>query len=104
MITAATYTITLGLESPAYSEQECRRIALQLAGQCFPAGHTITEATGRWESPERGLIDEPSLVVTVIGEGSAHRDAVKAFCQAYKEEAQQDAVLLQITHPETFWI
>lgn len=104
MSAATTYTITIGLESPTLSESECRTLALQLAGECFPAGHTVTEATGRWESPERGLVDEASLVITVIGEGQAYRQAVGRFCSGYKTGAAQDAVLLQISKPETLWI
>ena len=59
---------------------------------------------GRWQSPERGIVNEPSLIITVIGEGQAYRAAVGAFCFDYKELASQDCVLLQISQPETFWI
>ena len=104
MSTATTYTITIGLESPTLTPDQCRANALWLAGQCFPAGHTITEATGRWQSPDRGIVDEPSLVVSVIGEGQAHRRAVDQFCRSYKAICAQDAVLLQITRPETHWL
>jgi len=103
MSLATTYTITLGLESPKLTVEECRALALIAAAENFPSGHTITEATGRWTS-DRGVIDEPSLVITVIGEGSAHRDAVNLFCQTYKAGAFQDCVLLQITRPETIWV
>ena len=103
MSNTTTYTITLGLESPKLTVDECRALALIAAAKYFPSGHTVTEATGRWES-ERGIIDEPSLVITVIGEGSAHRAAVGKFCFDYKAGAFQDAVLLQITKPETIWV
>lgn len=105
MATAATtYAITLGLESPTLTPDQCRANALWLAGQCFPSGHTIMEATGRWESPERGLVDEPTLLITVIGEGQAHERAVYQFCRSYKAICAQDAVLLQITRPQTEWV
>ena len=55
-----TYTITIGLESPELTVDQCRAFAYIAAGKYFPSGHTIQEATGRWESPERGMIDEPS--------------------------------------------
>lgn len=99
-----TYAITIGLESPELTVDQCRELAYQLAGQCFPSGHTIQEATGRWESPERGMIDEPSLIITVIGQGSAHDDAVRRFVAAYKRQAVQDCVLVQVTRPDTFWV
>ena len=104
MSNATTYTITIGLESPELSVQAAKEAALFLAGVNFPSGHTVVEATGRWASPERGLIDEPSLIITVIGEGQAHRNAVGKFCRQYKEAAAQDCVLLQITKPETLWV
>ena len=104
MSATSTFTITLGLESPALTEDQARDAALTLAGIHFPAGHTITEATGRWESPDRGIVDEPSLIIMVIGEGQAYRQAVGNFCADYKELAAQDAVLLQITSPDTIWI
>ena len=104
MSNATTYTITVGLESPELTVDQARDAALTLAGIHFPSGHTIVDATGRWESPERGIVDEPSLIITVIGEGQAHRAAVGKFCHEYKAAASQDAVLLQITKPETYWI
>ena len=103
MTNATTYTVTLGLESPKLTVDECRALALAAAAKFFPSGHTITDAIGRWES-ERGVIDEPSLVITVIGKGFADRVAVTQFCEAYKSEAFQDCVLLQITQPETIWV
>ena len=104
MSLTTTYAITLGLESPELTVEDCKLLAYQLAGQCFPSGHTIQHAVGRWESPERGLIDEPSLIITVIGQGSAHDDAVRKFVSAYKNQAAQDCVLVQVTRPDTFWI
>ena len=104
MSTATTYTITVGLESPTITPSQARQLALSLAGQYFPSGHTVIDCTGRWESPERGIVDEPSLQVIVIGEGQAHRRAVLTFCEAYKLQATQDAVLLQITRPDTHWV
>ena len=103
MSNATTYTITVGLESPELTVEQCRAFALIAAAKYFPSGHTVIEATGRWES-ERGIIDEPSLQIIVIGEGSAHRDAVSNFCRDYKRGCFQDCVLLQITKPDTIWV
>ena len=99
-MTTPTYTITLGLESPKLTVEECRALALIAAAESFPTGHTVTEAIGRWAS-DRGVIDEPSLVITVITDD---RDAVNLFCQTYKVGAFQDCVLLQISQPETIWV
>ena len=99
-MTTPTFTITVGLESPKLTVEECRALALIAAAKYFPSGHTVIEATGRWTS-ERGVIDEPSLVITVITDDRA---AVDLFCQTYKVGAFQDCVLLQITRPETIWV
>ena len=95
-----TYTIAVGLESPELTVDQCRKFALIAAGKYFPSGHTIVEATGRWSSPERGLIDEPSLQIIVIGHDVD--DAVRGFCQDYKRGCFQDCVLVQVTRPDTF--
>ena len=100
MSNTTTYTITLGLESPKLTVDECRALALIAAAKYFPSGHTVTEATGRWES-ERGIIDEPSLVITIITDD---RDAVHLFRDTYKVGAFQDCVLLPISQPETLWV
>ena len=72
-----TYSITIGLESIMLTEAQARDFAFALAGRYFPSGHTIVEET---------------------------RSAVEQFCSAYKNQAAQDCVLLQVTNPETFWI
>ena len=102
MSTTTTYTITVGLESPELSVAECKAFALIAAGKYFPSGHTVVECTGRWESPERGLIDEPSLQIVVIGHDVD--DAVRGFCVDYKRGCFQDCVLVQVTRPDTFWV
>ena len=99
-MTTPTFTITVGLESPKLTVDECRALALIAAAKFFPSGHTITEATGRWTS-ERGVIDEPSLVITVITDD---REAVGNFAQTYKVAAFQDCVLVQVAQPETIWV
>ena len=99
-MTTPTFTITIGLESPKLTVEECRALALIAAAEHFPTGHTVIEATGRWTS-DRGVIDEPSLVIIVITDD---REAVGNFAQAYKVGACQDCVLIQVTQPETIWV
>ena len=99
-MTTPTFTITIGLESPRLMPEECRALALIAAARYFPSGHTVIEATGRWIS-ERGVIDEPTLVIIVITDD---REAVGDFAQAYKVGAFQDCVLIQVTRPETIWV
>ena len=101
MSRTTTYTITIGLESPELTVEQCRAFAFIAAGKYFPEGHTIVEATGRWTS-DRGVIDEPSLIITVIGQDVD--DAVRGFVSDYKRGCFQDCVLVQVTRPETFWV
>jgi hypothetical protein len=96
-----SFILTVGLESPTLTPDQARAAALELAGIHFPSGHTITEATGRWASPERGIIDEASLIVTVIGCSFA---SASDFSRDYKELAAQDSVLLQIINSEVHWV
>jgi len=84
-----------GLESPALSEAQCRNRLGNLAAKFLPNGHTILEASGRWHSPERGIVDEPTLVVQVFAErGSDLWRAAYDLAAAYKDEARQDAVIV----------
>ena len=101
MTRTTTYSITVGLESPELTVDQCRAFAFIAAGKYFPAGHTIVEATGRWTS-DRGVIDEPSLIITVIGQDVD--DAVRGFVTDYKRGCFQDCVLVQVTRPDTFWV
>ena len=95
------FTVTIGFESPTLTPDQARAVALELAGIHFPGGHTVTEATGRWLSPDRGVIDEASLVITVAG---CSFESASAFSHDYKELAAQDSVLLQIINSEVHWV
>ena len=101
MNTTISATITLGLESPAISENAAREFYLGAAARCFPDGHRITEGTGRWLSPERGVVDEPCLTVHVI---CPNLERVRHFAEYCKAGAQQDSVLVEISRPEVLWI
>ena len=75
-----------------------RELAHNLAAKYFPAGHTIVEANGRWTG-EVGVINEPTLIVEVLfseidcPHNSPH-NTVKSFVRDYKEQANQESVLL----------
>jgi len=88
-------TAYCGLESPTLSPTQCRERLANLAGKFLPNGHTMLEASGRWHSPERGLVDEPTLLVQVFAERGS--DLFRAFYDmagAYKNEARQDCVIV----------
>ena len=77
-----------------------RELAHNLAAKYFPAGHTIVEANGRWTG-EVGVINEPTLIVEVLfseidcPHNSPH-NTVKSFVRDYKEQANQESVLVLI--------
>lgn len=92
-----SFHVTVGLESPAWSVEECREHAVGLADDYFPAGYTVIEAQGRWQSPERGPISEPSLVFifTQLDPDQSIGELVHKFATVYRTVAVQDAVLVQ---------
>ena len=91
------YRFYLGLDTNG-ANIDARDVAYSLAANCFPHGHTIYEANGRWIG-EVGIIDEPTLIVEWmasderIATGNAHRMA-QFFAGAYKDEANQESVLV----------
>lgn len=86
-------------ESPAHQAACARVLVEQLAAHHFPAGHTIIEATGRWQDGKGRTVTEPALIVEWLvtdadkHSGIAHA-AVSAFASAYKAKANQEAVLV----------
>lgn len=87
-----------GLESPDLSPVQCRERLSNLAARHLPNGHTILEASGRWLSPDRGIVEEPTLVLQVVAErGDAVHQGLLTAARLYKDEARQDAVLIVAT-------
>ena len=91
------YRFFLGLDTNG-ANIDALDVANSLAANCFPHGHTIYNAQGRWTGAV-GVIDEPTLIVEwmasaeQIANGSAHRLA-QFFAGAYKNEANQESVLI----------
>jgi len=94
--------IVCGCESPAMREDQAHLAVLRLAAQYFPNGHTVTVGHGRWMSPERGLVSEKTVIVSVLA--GDRKDPIFStayeFAGAYKAEAQQDAVIVQLQEIE----
>ena len=77
---------------------DARQVALTLAGKYFPTGHTVVDALGRY-SGQVGIIDEPSIIVQVMSPSDEIaadnlNQAVNLFCDAYKQDANQESVLV----------
>lgn len=94
-----------GLESPDLSPAECRECLSNLAARHLPNGHTIIEAEGRWLSPERGIVQESTMIVQVFAErGDAVHQALLTVAGLYKNDARQDAVLIIATEAQIDFI
>ncbi len=89
------YRFYLGLNTNG-ADIDARDVANSLAANCFPHGHTVYDAQGRWIGAV-GVIDEPTLIVEWmasderIADGSAHRLA-QFFAGAYKDENNKESV------------
>jgi len=91
------FKIYCGLDTNGY-DVNASQIAHDLAAKCFPYGHTVYEANGRWMG-EVGVIDEPTLVIEVLSEDDkvsreVASNAVSRFAGCYKEQAFQESVLV----------
>ena len=80
------------------AEIDARKVALTLAAKYFPTGHTVVDTLGRY-SGQVGIIDEPSILIQVMSasdETAADNlnHAVNLFCDAYKQDANQESVLV----------
>ena len=87
--------IYCGCISAAGSEEEMATLIRLLASECFPQGHTLIEATGRWYGPISGTIDERTIIVEVWDAGSA---PVAQFARKYKNLAEQESVVILEKH------
>ena len=86
------FRLTVGLESPTISTDEAKELFLSLCAKSFPDGHSIIEHEGRWLSPDRGVIVEPSLTLEVVGPAELISE-VLYLGHEYKKQAAQDSVL-----------
>ena len=87
------HNIYCGLDSRALGPSEARQAVLDLASLHFPNGHTIIDATGRWRHA-----DEATIIVQVWEVDGFGTPPYADFAGAYKEVAQQEAVVV-ITQP-----
>ena len=88
------FRFTVGFESPAISPDEAKELFLSLCAKSFPDGHSIIEHEGRWLSPDRGVIVEPSLTLEIVGPEELISE-VLFVGHEYKKQAAQDSVLFQ---------
>ena len=95
-----TFRIYLGLDTKGrLTYNQARQTALGLAVDYFPHGHTIIEATGRWQQ-DNAPVDEPTIIVEVITENIGQEDKVYQLARGYKVLAYQESVLVTKTAVE----
>jgi len=92
-----TFRIYLGLDTKGrLTLDQARETALGLASDWFPHGHTIIEATGRWQQ-NNAPVDEPTIIVEVITENAEQEATVYQLAEDYKVLAFQESVLVTKT-------
>ncbi len=85
------FRIYCGLDTKGrLTEQQARETALGLACDWFPQGHTIIEATGRWQEAN-APVDEPTIIIEVLTDDELR---VHILARAYKTLAFQEAVMV----------
>ena len=95
------FSIYCGLDTNGLSI-DALSVLRDLAGQAFPQGHTIIDSVGRWMGAV-GTIDENTVCVQVMGDDSM-RPAVQGFARAYRDQANQEAVMVTATPAQVEFI
>ncbi len=91
------FRIYCGLDTKGcLTEQQARETALGLASDWFPQGHTIIEATGRWQQ-DNSPVDEPTIIIEVMATNLEQETDAMTLARAYKALAFQEAVLVTQT-------
>ena len=103
------YSITCGLDTNGHSV-DAASLARLIAAECFPDGHTIIEAQGRYLMRTTGkVIDEPTLIVQWMAtddeelNGEA-RERVNGFAAAYKAFAYQESVMITAQNVDAVFV
>jgi hypothetical protein len=83
------------MQGRVISDAEWESFVAQSIAPKFPAGYTVSEASGQWRDARGGIVREPSKIVELVHDGhSERRAAIKEIIAAYKQQFQQDSVLL----------
>ena len=99
------HSIYCGLQSPNLTTVQARQLIEDLALAHFPGGHTIYEATGRWQGIQV-VCDEPTLIVEVweADDYGFNPPPIAEFSADYKNEARQESVAVLTSSPEIVFI
>jgi len=94
------FRVYLGLDTKGQlTLDQARETALGLASDYFPHGHTIIEATGRWQQ-DNAPVTEPTIIVEVMTTYPSEESKVYSLASGYKALAFQEAVFITKTEIE----
>ena len=92
-----TFRIYCGLDTKGrLTIDQARETALGLACDYFPHGHTIIEATGRWQQ-DNAPVTEPTIIIEVLTTYANEEAKVRNLAGGYKALAFQESVLITKT-------
>lgn len=92
-----TFRIYCGLDTKGrLTLDQARETALGLAVDYFPHGHTIIEATGRWQQ-DNAPVTEPTIIIEVLTTYANEEAKVYNLAGGYKVLALQESVLVTKT-------
>ncbi len=83
--------------------EQARETALGLASDWFPHGHTIIEATGRWQQ-DNAPVTEPTIIVEVMTTNCTEEAFAYSMAGAYKTLACQEAVMIVKTEVDADFV
>ena len=86
-----SFRIYCGLDTKGrLTLDQARETALGLASDWFPHGHTIIEATGRWQQ-DNAPVTEPTIIIELLTDDE---NKARSLAGAYKALAFQESVLI----------
>ena len=97
------FRIYLGLDTNGH-DVNSHELALKLAADCFPNGHTVINTLGRWNGAV-GVVDEQTIVIEVITDSRAEGDLrSRTLAGDYKDQAYQESVLITCTEIDASFV
>ena len=96
------YKVYCGLASPRgeVSETAWRRFCDKHVSAAFSDGFTVLDATGYWRSGADAAAKERAKVILIVAPADA-REKVLAVARQYRQEFEQEAVLISSSEAET---
>ena len=84
-----------------------RQLAMNLAAEFFPHGHSLSDEVGRWKTADGRMITEGTIVIKWLSDTGSAAEAerrVAAVAAAFKAGAFQEAVMVTRRDVEAVFI